>query len=165
MKTYAPHLHSVPPMSGAAAMVPWRSLYADYQTPGTIPLFGTTLRGVGPGGIPVAAPDAFAAPVTGVTHYTIDIQNFTDPGVCPSLGPTGLWGYHPAHPLGGAQPQRHLGGLIVGQTGKPIQITFRNKLNVHGQHLLPNDTTIMHCRSGSRSGRGPSAWRPRALGQ
>ncbi len=62
----------------------------------------------------------------------------------PSLGPTGLWGYHPAHPLGGAQPQRHLGGLIVGQTGKPIQITFRNKLNVHGQHLLPNDTTIMH---------------------
>ncbi len=43
-------------LSGAAAMVPWRSLYADYQTPGTIPLFGTTLRGVGPGGIPVAAP-------------------------------------------------------------------------------------------------------------
>ena len=121
----------------------WRNALASYQTPAMIPLFGTSLRSVGPEGIPVAAPDSFPAPVTGGTHYTIDVRNFADPGVCPTLGPTGLWGYHPTRPLGGGmQPQRHLGGIIVAQRGTPLQITFRNRLNVL-QHLLPNDPTIM----------------------
>ena len=34
----------------------WGSADAFYQSPTTIPLFGTALRGVGPGGIPVALP-------------------------------------------------------------------------------------------------------------
>src|SRR5512147_3050600 len=47
-----------------------RSAYAFNQSPGNqIPLFGTTLRGVGPGGIPVALPSPGVAPVTGVTRY------------------------------------------------------------------------------------------------
>ena len=97
------------------------------------------LRGVGPGGIPVAAPDAFSAPVTGVTHYSLTIAQFTDQ-LHPYLGPTKLWGYNPVVPLGdGAQHQRHLGGIIVAQRGTPIQITFTNKLPP--KHILPVDTS------------------------
>jgi len=129
-------------VAGAASVIPWQRAMAFYPSPG-IPLFGTVLRGVGPGGIPVAAPDGFAAPVTGVQHYTIDIKNYADSGVCPTLGATGLWGYHPAKPLGGGvQPPRALGGIIVAQRGTPIQITFRNKLNVT-KHFLPLDQTLM----------------------
>ena len=120
-----------------------RSAQAFYQSSTTIKLFGTTLRGPGPGGIPVAAPDAFAAPVTGVTHYTMNISQYSDPGVLPaSFGaPTTLWGYNPAIPLGGGiQPQRHLGGIIVAESGIPIQLTFRN--NLPTTHIIPNDLTI-----------------------
>ncbi len=129
-----------------------RSAHAFYQSP-AIPLFGTPLRGVfplDPNGIPVAIPDGTAAPVTGVTHYKINIGQFTDQLVPSStgLGPTTLWGYNPANALGEAPPpQRHLGGIIVGQKGDPIQITFRNNLpqknNPWGQiHPLPVDVTI-----------------------
>ena len=98
------------------------------------------LRGVGPGGIPVALPDSQPAPVTGVTHYTIDIGQFTD-RLHPDLGPTTLWGYNPTIGLGGNTTPTHLGGIIVAQKDVPIQITFRNNLPDH--HILPVDTTIM----------------------
>jgi len=119
-----------------------RSAHAFYQSPTTIPLFGTDLRIVGPNGIPVAAPDIAPAPVTGVTHYTIDINQFQDSGVVPTLGQTTLWGYNPANPLGvpAVQAQKHLGGIIVGEKGVPIQITFRN--NLPTPHIIPNDLTI-----------------------
>jgi spore coat protein A len=112
-----------------------------YQTPQT-PLWNTAFRGVGPGGIPVAVPDAFPAPVTGVTHYTIDVNQFTD-RVHPNLPATTFWGYNPAVALGGsggALPQKHLGGIIVGKKGVPIQLTFRN--NLPAMHIIPVDTTI-----------------------
>jgi spore coat protein A, manganese oxidase len=113
--------------------------WAFYQTPST-PLWRTALRGVGPGGIPVAAPDAFPAPITGATHYTINIGQFTDQ-VHPTLGATTFWGYNPAVPLGGGvQPQKHLGGIIVAQKGVPIQITFNN--NLPPTHIIPVDTSI-----------------------
>jgi spore coat protein A, manganese oxidase len=114
--------------------------WAFYQTNST-PLWKTVLRGVGPGGIPVAAPDAFPAPVTGVTHYTLGISQCTDQ-VHPTLGPTTFWGYNPAVPLGGGvQPQKHLGGIIVAQRGVPIQITFNNTLPP--THIIPVDMSIM----------------------
>ena len=131
-----------------------RSAHAFYQSSTAIQLFGTTLRGAGPGGIPVAAPDALSAPVTGVTHYTMNINQFTDSGVLPAGygAPTTLWGYHPANPLGGGtQPQKHLGGIIVGNKGTPIQITFRNNLSVGNgvtKHIIPNDLTIMGANQG-----------------
>ncbi len=43
--------------------------------------------------------------------------------------------------LGGSVAQRHLGGIMVAERGKPIQITFQNKLP--NQHILPVDHTIM----------------------
>lgn len=114
--------------------------WAFYQTNKT-PLWETVFRGVGPGAIPVAAPDPFPAPVTGVTHYTLNISQFTDK-VHPTLGQTTLWGYDPTLPLGGGiQPQKHLGGIIVAQKGVPIQITFNN--NLPPQHIIPVDTSIM----------------------
>jgi spore coat protein A len=125
--------------------------YAFYQSP-RIPLFGTTLRGVGPGGIPVALPTPGAvAPVTGVIRYNINIVQYQDEIVPASsgLGPTTLWGYVPTYGLGDLNPDgtmvpRHLGGVMIGRRGKAIQINFRNLLSgrAQGQHILPVDTTI-----------------------
>ncbi len=118
-----------------------RRVFAFNQSPGNvIPLFGTALRGVGPGGIPVALPTAGRAPVTGVTFYNIQIKQFQDPGVCPFLGPTTLWGYVPTIGLGGNITATHLGGIIVAQRGKPIQINFRNLINVD-MPIVPTDPT------------------------
>jgi len=133
-------------LAGAALAVPWEVLvaqrplraFAFYQSAG-LRKFVQPLRGVGPGGIPVAAPDLFPAPVTGVTHYSIGIGQFTDK-LHPDLGPTTLWGYDPARQLGGGtQPQRHLAGIIVAQRGQPIQVTFTNRLP--DRHILPVDTS------------------------
>jgi len=116
--------------------------WAFYQTtPNSTPLWRTAFRGVGPGGIPVCSPDPFAAPNTGVTHYTVDIGQFTDQ-LHPSLGPTTLWGYNPAIPVGGAgQRPTHLGGIIVAKKGVPIQLTFNNRLPA--KHIIPLDASIM----------------------
>lgn len=138
---------------GAGVMLggKWEFAQAFYQSQPTIPLFGTALRGVGPGGIPVAGSDGTSS--WGATHYTIDVQQYQDQILPTSFGyQTTLWGYHPANPLGGgAQAQRHLGGIIVGQKGQPIQITFNNKLPylTQSQHIIPNDLTIMGAADGN----------------
>src|SRR5438552_1132662 len=124
--------------AGAALAVPWyfdtRTAFAFYQTT-KLQKFVQPLRGVGPGGIPVAAPDAFLSPVTGVTHYSLTTAQFMDQ-LHPNLGPTTLWGYNPAVALGGGtQPQKHLGGIIVAQRGVPLQLTFTNTLPP--KHILP----------------------------
>jgi FtsP/CotA-like multicopper oxidase with cupredoxin domain len=126
--------------------------YAFNQSP-RIPLFGTPLRGVGPGGnIPVALPAPGAkAPITGVTRYNLKIMQYQDQIVPASsgLGPTTLWGYVPTNGLGdlkldGSMVPRHLGGVIIGQKGVPIQINFKNQLSgaAQSQHIIPVDTTI-----------------------
>src|SRR6266516_8089495 len=112
--------------AGAALAVPWyfntKSALAFYQSRG-LQKFAQPLRGVGPGGIPVASADAFPAPVTGVTHYSLNIAQFTDK-LHPHLGPTTLWGYNPVVPLsGGTQPHKHFVGIFVVQRGTPIQVT------------------------------------------
>lgn len=115
---------------------------AFYQSPANvIPLFKTPLRGVGPGGIPVAAKDGVSA-ITGADHYSITAGQFQDAGVCPTLGPTTLWGYNPASPLGGGiQPPKHLGGIIVAWKNKPVQITFTN--NLPAKAIIPADTSAI----------------------
>ena len=136
--------HFLRTCAGATALLAMRRRADAAYRSANLPLWKTSFRGAGPNGIPVAAPDAFAAPVTGVTHYTIDIRQFQDQ-ICPTgygAGPTTLWGYHPAYPLGGGtQAQRHLGGILVAQRGVPIQITFRN--NLPPAHILPVDTALM----------------------
>jgi spore coat protein A, manganese oxidase len=100
------------------------------------------LRGLGPGGIPVAVPDTTTAPVTRAIHYTMDMHQFADrlhPDL-PNL--TTLWGFNPVNALGtsGAVRPAHLGGVIVAQKGVPIQVTFRN--NLPPTHIIPVDTSI-----------------------
>lgn len=118
--------------------------------------FVTALRGLGPGGIPVAAPDAAPAPTTRVLHYSMDMLQFEDT-LHPDLGPTTLWGYNPYRALGatpgracethdpgrghGKKPDpRHLGGVIVAHKGVPIQVMFANHLP--GEPILPVDMTV-----------------------
>lgn len=124
--------------AGAAAFLAMRRhAFAFYQT---TPLrkFVQPLRGVGPGGIPVAMSDGIA-PVTGAAHYSFNIGQYQDT-LHPGLGPTALWGYSPSLALGeGAYPARHLGGIIVAQRGVPIQLTFTN--NLPPTHILPVDIT------------------------
>jgi spore coat protein A, manganese oxidase len=128
--------------AGAALVVPWYAdsemAFAFSQSPALRKFVGP-LRGIGPGGIPVAAPDDFPAPVTGVTHYSISMTQFEDQ-LHPDLGPTTLWGYKPAVTLGGEnQPQRHLGGIIIAHHNEPLQITFTNALPA--RHIIPIDTS------------------------
>jgi spore coat protein A len=134
--------------TGAASMFPSRSAYAYYASPGTpikgqnwpgISKYATAFRGVGPGGIPIAAPDGIPA-FAGATHYSLRVGEFKDQ-LHPSLGPTTLWGYNPSAALGGGlQPQRHLGGIIVAQRGQPVQLTITNALPA--AHPLPVDISI-----------------------
>ncbi len=96
------------------------------------------------GKIPLAASDGFA-PITGVTHYTINIGQFSDQ-LHPNLpNKTKLWGY------GQNGNFTHLGGVIVAQRGSPIQITFVNQLP--STHILPVDTTIPGAETGQAQNR------------
>ena len=71
----------------------------------------------------------------GVTHYTIDIGDYTDQ-LHPDLpNPTRLRGF------GQNGNFKHLGGIIAAKRGQPVQITFRN--NLSSNHPLPIDRTIM----------------------
>src|SRR5690348_14376660 len=85
--------------AGAAAfLAARRRAYAFYQTP-QLKKFAQAMRGVGPGGIPVALPDGTRAPVTGAVHYSMNIGQYTDQ-LHPALEPTNLWGYSPSAALG-----------------------------------------------------------------
>ncbi len=121
----------------AALVVGGTKLFGFYQSPG-LQRWIQPLRGLN--AIPVCKPDPTPAPVTGVTHYTIDLNEYTDK-LHPSLGPTTLWGYHPRVPLQApGMVQAHLGGIIVVQKGVPIQITFQNNLPSTRQPI-PVDTS------------------------
>ncbi len=126
--------------------------FAFYTSP-ALSKWNTVLRGVGPGGIPVALPVVNSAPVTGVDHYTIRAIEFKD-RLYPAdningktFGKTTLWGYQPTKFLGGGtQTPRHLGGIIVAEKGRPIQITFQNELPP--QAIIPIDTTLPGANQG-----------------
>jgi spore coat protein A len=136
--------------AGAAALLQPRRARAFNQSSGLgLTLFSQALRGSNvlslATQIGVAASNGVAA--TGATHYTINIQQFTDT-LHGALGPTTLWGFVPEKYLVAGPPSpRHLGGILVVNKGSPIQITFQNQLptfaNSWGQiHTMPVDTTI-----------------------
>ncbi len=128
-------------ITGASLAVPWKLLsnatpaFAFSQSD-ALRKFVQPLRGVGGGGIPVAAADTVNPGwwQPGVTHYTIDIGQYEDQ-LHPDLPPTRLWGY------GQNGMFKHLGGIIATKRGAPVQITFRN--NLPPDHILPIDDTIM----------------------
>src|SRR5690242_302342 len=99
-----------------------RRAQAASHSPG-LTKFLSQLPGLGPGGIPVATPDA-APGLGGAVHYTIDLRQYTQQLHPELTGATTLWGYG----QGGAANHRDLGGLIVANKNQPVQITFRNFL-------------------------------------
>jgi hypothetical protein len=117
---------------GAGGILTWklglRNAFAFYQSNG-LQKFAQPLRGVGPGGIPVAAPDAGVAPVTKVTHYSLNIAQFTDQ-LHPNLGPTTLWGYNPALPLGGGRNPR---GTSAASSWRNAERRSRSRLRTRCQ--------------------------------
>ncbi len=134
--------------AGASLMFPWGKLpvlksirsnpsvaYAFSQSD-HLRKFIQPLRKVG-ADIPIAQPDSARQSwwQPGVTHYTIDVGQFTDQ-LHPDLpNPTRLWGF------GQNGNFKHLGGVIAAKKGEPVQITFRN--NLPPDHILPVDDTIM----------------------
>ena len=125
--------------AGAATMIPFRRAWARALQSSNWPVtkYRTTLRGVGPGGIPVALPDRVTP---NLTHYSLKVTEFTD-RLHPALDPTTLWGFSPSNALGEAgYPTRHLGGIIVAQRGMPTQLTVTNTLPP--VHPLPVDVSV-----------------------
>jgi spore coat protein A, manganese oxidase len=115
---------------GAGTMLPFRNAWAYVQS-NPVPKFVTPLRRVGTD-IPVMQSDGIG--FNNAIHYTIDARQFSDtltPG-----GSTRLWGFG----QGGVDSFRHLGGVIVAERGKPVQVTFRNFLP--NQHILPVDASL-----------------------
>ncbi len=110
----------------------------QYSQSNNLQKFIEPLRKVG-ADIPIAQPDSVSQPwwQPGVTHYTIDIAEYTDQ-LHPDLkNPTRLWGFG----QGPTSGFRHLGGVIAAKRDQPVQITFRNKLP--NQPIIPIDNTIM----------------------
>ncbi len=135
-------------MAGAGLLLPWKgtvgSAHAFAQSD-ALSKFVQQLRGNTVASlvteIGVAAPDPTPAPITGVTHYTIEIAQFADTLHRDLPNPTKLWGFKPTRFLAATPAsQKHLSGIIVAQKGVPIQITFSNKLP--SQHIIPVDSTI-----------------------
>ena len=113
-------------------------VYGFAQSP-ALTKFIQPLRGLGGAtGIPVATSDGTRSwPGVTATHYTISINQFEDLLHPELANPTRLWGY--GGPATG-NVSRHLGGVIVAEKGKPVQITFQN--NLPNSHILPVDTSI-----------------------
>jgi len=86
--------------------------------------------------IPIAEPDTVNPGwwQPGVTHYTIDVEGYTDV-LHPDLPQTRLRGF------GQNGNFKHLSGIIAAKRDEPVQITFRNNLTT--PHILPIDRTIM----------------------
>ena len=133
--------------AGAGSMIPFRNAWAsDNNTLGAvlkpssargIAKYRTALRGVGPGGIPVALPDRTIA---NLAHYSLSVTELRDQ-LHPDLDATTLWGFSPSHALGeGGYPARHLGGVIVAERGVATQLTVTNMLPA--VHVLPVDVSL-----------------------
>ncbi len=124
---------------------------AVFVTSPALSKFTEPLRGLfplDPKGIAVAVPDGkvrYRRARVVADHYTIDLTEFLDQLHADLGRTTTLWGYHSRRNLGDTAtrtaPQHGVGGIIIAQRGKPIQITFRNRLP--RRHILPVDPTLM----------------------
>ncbi len=132
--------------AGAFAAAGWalvrRKAFAFLQSPTNLRKFIQPLPGLGPTGLPVAAPNTTMFP--GSDYYRIRVGAYTQQ-LHPDLpGPAHFWGY--ADVTDGKEPNhRYLGGVIVAQKDRPVRITVVNDLvDSNGRaltHPLPVDTT------------------------
>lgn len=104
------------------------------------------LRGLGPGGIPVATPDQLTYP--GVDFYRLGVVEHAEL-LHPDLpGPTRLWGYYDRS-AGGDNRKVHLGAVVVANQGRPSRLQINNELGT-GPHLLPVDLSLPGAADGPR---------------
>ena len=112
------------------------------QSPVGLKKFVQALPGLGPTGIPVAAPDTTSIP--GVDVYRMLAGEYTQ-SFHPDLPASRLWGY--ADVTAGQAPNfRYLGGAIVARKGRPVKLIMKNTLPPN--HPLPVDATIMGAEDG-----------------
>jgi spore coat protein A len=117
--------------TGVSVMVPWRRAYAEAQSP-ALRKFIQALPGLGPAGIPVAAPTSYL----GADYYQLVAGEYTQQ-LHPELPhATRLWGYADAT----TGVHRHLGPVIVAQRGTPVRLSVTNYLP--SVHPLPVDTSL-----------------------
>jgi spore coat protein A, manganese oxidase len=122
--------------------------FAFLQSPVGLRKFIQPLPGLGPTGLPVAVPNTTVKP--GVDSYRIRIGAYTQQ-LHPDLpGPAHLWGY--ADVTDGKAPNhRYLGGVIVAEKDRPVQITAVNELPP--VHPLPIDRSLMGAEPGQPENR------------
>jgi spore coat protein A len=111
-------------------------LFAYSQSP-LLRKFITPLPGLGPTGIPLAAPNQSIYP--GVDFYTIRIGAYTQQFHPDLPGESHLWGYADIT-NGGAPNHRYLGGFIIANRGTPVRVNFVN--NLPRTHPLSVDKSI-----------------------
>jgi len=122
--------------------------FAFLQSPIGLRKFIQPLPGLGPTGVPVAAPNTTLNP--GSDTYRIRIGAFTQQ-LHPDLpGPAHFWGYADVTD-GNAPNHRYLGGVIVAQKDRPVRITAVNELPA--THPLPVDTSLMGAEPGQPENR------------
>jgi spore coat protein A, manganese oxidase len=141
---------------GAGALFKPGKAHAFATSP-SLKKFIQPLRNPLTGGIPLAASEgvkSFTSPYAlagswRASHYTIDIGQFEDQ-LHPNLpNTTRLWGYGQNFSATDSGWTKHLGGIIVAEKGKPVQITFQNRLTRNGTptgapraNIIPVDTSI-----------------------
>jgi spore coat protein A, manganese oxidase len=103
--------------------------------------FVAPLPGIGPTGIPVAAPNTTMYP--GTDYYRIVMGQY-EQQLHPDLAPTTLWGY--ADATTGLPSFRYAGPAIVAKKNSPVRVNFINRLP--GIHPLPVDTSIPGAETG-----------------
>jgi spore coat protein A, manganese oxidase len=109
-------------------------IWAYAQSP-TLRKFVAPLPGLGPKGIPVAAP-ATSPDWPDTDFYQLSVQQYTQQ-MHPDLpNPTHLWGYVDT----ATGKPAYLGPIIVAQRGKPVVIRMKN--NLPTTHILPVDTSL-----------------------
>lgn len=124
-------------LAGAGLLLGMPRAWGASGSSAAIRKFVVPLPGLGPTGIPVAAPDTTSYP--GVDYYKITMGQFKQ-NLHPDLPDTTFWGY--ADVTHGEAPNfRYLGGTIVAHKNRPVRISFMNQLP--NKHPLPIDHSLM----------------------
>ena len=110
-------------MTGAATLFPWRSAYAAFAQTIALKKFIQPLRGLGPGGIPVATP-VQPGPYPRIDYYEIALRDFYDQLHRPAAHQT-LWIRQCGSGLGVPASS---GGVIVANRDRPVRDQIHQSL-------------------------------------
>jgi spore coat protein A len=139
-------------IAGAGLSVFRGTALAFSQSPTNLRKFIQPLPGLGPNGIPMAAPNTSRFP--GADYYEIEVGQFQHQ-FHPNLPAATVRGYaDTAFGLSASGKPNHgyLGGVIVARKDRPVWLKVRNNLP-DGPHPLPVDTSLMGVVNGQNDDR------------